>query len=181
MAYIEALLSTTERKNAWQLAEVSGDATPYGFQHLLGRASWQADRLRDALYTYVMAHLGDPGAVLVVDETGFVKKGRHSAGVARQYSGTAGKVENRCPTKLRPRSRLRLVLAIVGEAFASFHIAAARPRERFTSGGSGPVFHVVVVRCFLRCRFHPHWGRLSSGTRVMQGGRQPLNMPAAEP
>ena len=94
VAYIEALLSTTERKNAWQLAEVSGDATPYGFQHLLGRALWQADCLRDALYAYVVAHLGDPGAVLVVDETGFVKKGRHSAGVARQYSGTAGKVEN---------------------------------------------------------------------------------------
>lgn len=94
VAYIEGLLSTTERKNAWQLAEVSGDATPYGFQHLLGRALWQADCLRDALYAYVVAHLGDPGAVLVVDETGFVKKGRHSAGVARQYSGTAGKVDN---------------------------------------------------------------------------------------
>ena len=94
VAYIEGLLSTTERKNAWQLAEVSGDATPYGIQHLLGRASWQPDQLRDALYAYVVAHLGDRDAVLVVDETGFLKKGTQSAGVARQYSGTAGKVEN---------------------------------------------------------------------------------------
>ena len=94
VAYIEGLLSSTERKNAWQLAEVNGDATPYGIQHLLGRASWQPDQLRDALYAYVVAHLGDPDAVLVVDETGFLKKGDQSAGVARQYSGTAGKVEN---------------------------------------------------------------------------------------
>lgn len=94
VAYVEGLLSSTERKNAWQLAEVNGDATPYGFQHLLGRAVWQADHLRDALYAYVVAHLGDPEAVLVVDETGFLKKGDQSAGVARQYSGTAGKVEN---------------------------------------------------------------------------------------
>ena len=94
VAYIEGLLSTTERKNAWQLAEASGDATPYGIQHLLGRAAWQADDLRDALYAYVAAHLGDPDAVLVVDETGFLKKGDRSAGVARQYSGTAGKVDN---------------------------------------------------------------------------------------
>ena len=94
VAYIEGLLSTTERKNAWQLAEVSGDATPYGIQHLLGRAAWQADDLRDALYAYVVAHLGAPDAVLVIDETGFLKKGDRSAGVARQYSGTAGKVDN---------------------------------------------------------------------------------------
>ena len=94
VAYIEGLLSSTGRKNAWQLAEVSGDATPYGIQHLLGRALWQADQLRDALYAYVVAHLGDPEAVLVVDETGFLKKGNQSAGVSRQYSGTAGRVEN---------------------------------------------------------------------------------------
>ena len=60
VAYIEGLLSTTERKNAWQLAEINGDATPYGIQHLLGRASWQADDLRGALCAYVVAHLGDP-------------------------------------------------------------------------------------------------------------------------
>lgn len=81
LAYIEALLSSVGRRNAWQLAEAGGDATPYGIQRLLGRASWQADPLRDALYRYVVAHLGDPEAVLMVDETGFLKKGNHSAGV----------------------------------------------------------------------------------------------------
>ena len=94
MAYLRGLLSPAERKNSWQLAEVSGDATPYGFQHLLGRALWDPDAVRDALRTYVIQLLGDPNGVLVIDETGFLKKGQHSAGVARQYSGTAGRVEN---------------------------------------------------------------------------------------
>lgn len=94
LAYLRGLLSPAERKNSWQLAEVSGDPTPYGFQHLLGRADWEADAVRDELRVYIVQHLGDPHGVLVLDETGFLKKGRHSAGVARQYSGTAGKVEN---------------------------------------------------------------------------------------
>ena len=93
-AYIRGLLSPVERKNGWQLAEVNGDATPYGVQHLLGRAQRDADALRDDLRPYVVEHLGNPQAVLVIDETGFLKKGEHSAGVARQYSGTAGRVEN---------------------------------------------------------------------------------------
>src|SRR5207244_7630565 len=76
------------------LAEVHGDTTPYGVQHLLGRAPWDAAAIRDDLRSYVVEHLGHPPAVLVVDETGFLKKGPHSAGVARQYSGTAGRVEN---------------------------------------------------------------------------------------
>jgi SRSO17 transposase len=94
MAYLRALLSPAERKNSWQLAEVSGDPTPYAFQHLLRRALWDPEAVRDALRRYVVQHLGGPEAVLVLDETGFLKKGRHSAGVARQYSGTAGRVEN---------------------------------------------------------------------------------------
>src|SRR5262245_44566288 len=81
-AYIRGLLSPAERKNGWQLAEVNGDATPYGVQHLLGRARWDADALRDDLRPYVVEHLGAPQAVLVVDETGFLKKGQHSAGGA---------------------------------------------------------------------------------------------------
>jgi len=93
-AYVRGLLSPVERKNGWQLAEVSGAVNPYGAQHLLGRATWDAEQVRDDLRTYVVEHLGDPEAVLVVDETGFLKKGQHSAGVARQYSGTAGRVEN---------------------------------------------------------------------------------------
>jgi SRSO17 transposase len=93
-AYLQGLLSAAERKNSWQLAEVCGEATPYGFQYLLNRADWDADAVRDELCRYVIQHLGDPNGVLVLDETGFLKKGQHSAGVARQYSGTAGKVEN---------------------------------------------------------------------------------------
>src|SRR5919109_3848950 len=93
-AYLRGLLSPVERKNGWQVAEVNGDATPYGVQHLLGRAKWDADAVRDDLCCYVMEHLGAPQGVMVIDETGFLKKGRHSAGVARQYSGTAGRIEN---------------------------------------------------------------------------------------
>jgi SRSO17 transposase len=94
MAYLRGLLSPAERKNSWQLAEVSGDTTPYAFQHLLRRALWDPEAVRDALRTYIVQHLADPNAVLGLDETGFLKKGRHSAGVARQDSGTAGKVDN---------------------------------------------------------------------------------------
>jgi SRSO17 transposase len=92
--YLQGLLSPVERKNSRQLAEQAGDETPYGVQHLLGRADWDADRVRDDLRAYVWEHVGDPGGVLVVDETGFLKKGTKSAGVQRQYSGTAGRIEN---------------------------------------------------------------------------------------
>ncbi len=94
MAYLRGLLSPVERKNSWQLAEVSGNATPYGLQHLLRRALWDPDAVRDELRRYLLEHLGDAHAVVVIDETGFLKKGQHSAGVARQYSGTAGRIEN---------------------------------------------------------------------------------------
>jgi SRSO17 transposase len=94
LAYLRGLISPVERKNGWQLAEEAGDATPYGVQHLLGRAEWSADEVRDDLRSYVVEHLGTESAVLVVDETGFLKKGTRSAGVQRQYSGTAGRIEN---------------------------------------------------------------------------------------
>jgi SRSO17 transposase len=94
MGYLRGLLSEAERKNSWQVAEACGEPTPYGFQYLLARADWDADMVRDELRTYLIQHLGDPNGVLVLDETGFVKKGRHSAGVARQYTGTVGTVEN---------------------------------------------------------------------------------------
>jgi SRSO17 transposase len=93
-AYLRGLLSPVERKNGWQLAEINGDSTPYGVQHLLGRARWDAEAVRDDLRPYVIEHLGTPQGVLVIDETGFLKKGRASAGVARQYSGTAGRIDN---------------------------------------------------------------------------------------
>ena len=82
-----------ERKNGWQLAEHAGDATPDGVQRLLATYRWDADGVKDELREYVVEHLGDPAAVLV-DETGFLKQGSKSVGVQRQYSGTAGKVEN---------------------------------------------------------------------------------------
>src|SRR5258706_15621988 len=94
MAYLRGLLSTTERKNGWQLAELAGEATPDGMQRLLNTAHWDADQVRDDLQAYILTHLADPEAVLVVDETGFVKKGTKSAGVAAQYSGTVGKIAN---------------------------------------------------------------------------------------
>jgi SRSO17 transposase len=87
-------LAPVERKNGWQLAEAAGDATPDGMQDFLARMRWDADKVRDDLRSYVVEHLGDPGAVLVLDETGFVKKGTKSVGVQRQYSGTAGRIEN---------------------------------------------------------------------------------------
>lgn len=92
--YLKGLLGRVERKNSWQLAEAVGDATPHGLQRLLGRARWDADAVRDDLRTYVVERLGEPDGVLIVDETGFLKKGAKSAGVARQYSGTAGRIEN---------------------------------------------------------------------------------------
>ncbi len=94
MAYLRGLLSSVERKNTWQLAEVVGAANPYGFQHLLRRADWDAAAVRDELQRYVTDYFGDPGGIVVIDETGFLKKGRMSAGVARQYSGTAERIEN---------------------------------------------------------------------------------------
>jgi SRSO17 transposase len=94
MAYLRGLLAPVERKNGWQLAEAAGDCTPDAMQDFLSRMRWDADAVRDDLQDYIIEHLGDPEAVLVLDETGFVKKGTKSAGVQRQYSGTAGRIEN---------------------------------------------------------------------------------------
>jgi SRSO17 transposase len=93
-AYRAGLLGPVQRKNAWQVAEQIGDADPYGVQYLMGRSEWDPDAVRDDLRGYVVEALGDPDAVLILDETGFLKKGAHSAGVARQYTGTAGRIEN---------------------------------------------------------------------------------------
>jgi len=89
-AYLVGLLGPVPRKNAWQVA----DADPYGVQYLMGRSDWDPELVRDDLRGYVVEALGDPEAVLILDETGFLKKGAHSAGVARQYTGTAGRIEN---------------------------------------------------------------------------------------
>ena len=94
LEYLQGLLSSVERKNGWQLAEQAGDATPDGVQRLLSTYRWDADQVRDDHRDYVVEHLGDADGVLVVDETGFLKKGDKSVGVQRQYSGTAGRIEN---------------------------------------------------------------------------------------
>jgi len=93
-AFVDGLLSSVERKTGWLLAEQAGLERPSRIQGLLGRSLWEADALRDVVRDYVIEALGDRNGVLVVDDTGFVKKGRHSVGVARQYSGTAGRIEN---------------------------------------------------------------------------------------
>ncbi len=78
LAYVQGLLSVCERKNGWQLAEWMGESAPYRVQHLLDRARWDADAARDRVREYVLEELSSPAAVLIVDETGFLKKGQHS-------------------------------------------------------------------------------------------------------
>src|SRR3954449_6284452 len=92
--YLEGLLGPAERKNGWQLAEAVGDRRPWRTQRVLSHVLWDQDKARDLCRGYVVEHLGAPDGVLILDETGFLKKGTRSAGVARQYSGTAGRVEN---------------------------------------------------------------------------------------
>jgi SRSO17 transposase len=93
-AFVLGLLAELPRKNCWTIAEHAGDPNPDGMQHLLGRAVWDHDKVRDDLRDYVVEHLGDPQAVLVVDETGDLKKGSSTVGTQRQYTGTAGRIEN---------------------------------------------------------------------------------------
>jgi SRSO17 transposase len=88
------LLSGVERKNSWTIAELAGELSPDGMQRLLNFYRWDADAVRDDLRAYVLSNLGDPAGVVVADEAGFLKKGTTSAGVQRQYSGTAGRIEN---------------------------------------------------------------------------------------
>jgi SRSO17 transposase len=94
LAYLKGLLSHAERKNGWQLAEEAGEGTPDGMQRLLNGSCWDVDAVRDDLVAYVREQVADPAAILVIDETGFLKKGTKSAGVQRQYCGTAGKLDN---------------------------------------------------------------------------------------
>jgi SRSO17 transposase len=94
VGYVRSLLAPLERKNGWTISEATGARSPDSVQWLLTGADWDPDLLRDDLRAWVVAQLGDPGGVLIVDDTGFLKKGTKSAGVQRQYSGTAGRVEN---------------------------------------------------------------------------------------
>src|SRR5213592_2840083 len=109
-ALVLGLLADLPRKNCWTIAEHAGQASPDGLQHLLAGAVWDHDAVRDDVRDYLVEHLGDPQAVLVVDETGDLKKGTTTAGVGRQYTGTAGRVDNAGGRRLarrRQRSRAR--------------------------------------------------------------------------
>lgn len=92
--YLHGLLRSVERKNGWQVAEELGEPNAHGVQRLLAEADWDEEAVRDDLRAYVIEQVGEVGGILAVDETGFLKKGKKSAGVARQYSGTAGRREN---------------------------------------------------------------------------------------
>src|SRR3954454_8625700 len=134
--YVRGLLSAAERKNGWALAEQAGDRSPDAMQRLLNHAAWDADAVRDDLREYVMEQLGDDAAVLVIDATGFLKKGAKSAGVARQYSGTAGRIEN---------CQIGVFLAYAAPAGRTFidrelYLPKAwiEDRERCAAAGIGP-------------------------------------------
>jgi len=94
LAYLKGIVSSTERKNGWQLAEHAGEARPDGMQRLLSQAVWDTDGVRDDLRAYILECLGDPHAVLVIDETSVRKRGKKSAGVSKQHCGTTGQLEN---------------------------------------------------------------------------------------
>jgi SRSO17 transposase len=122
--YLQGLLAEVSRKNGWQMAEELGEANAHGVQRLLEEADWDEEAVRDELRTYVIEQLGAPDGILVVDETGFVKKGKKSAGVARQYSGTAGRREN---------SQIGVFLLYASRAGAAFIDRALYLPEEWTA------------------------------------------------
>src|SRR3712207_960521 len=140
-AYLRGLLALVERKNGWQLAEAAGDATPDGVQDFLSRAHWDAEAVRDDLRVYVAAQLGDPEAVLVLDETGFLKKGTKSAGVQRQYSGTAGRIENCQIGVFLAYARRQGYAFLDRELYLPKEWAADAPRRREAGVPPGVEFH----------------------------------------
>ena len=118
-AYSEHLLGPVERKNSGQRAEQAGEPTPTGLQRLLAGTKWDADAERDDLRAYALEHLADPEAVLIVDETGFLKKGSKSVGVQRQYSGTTGRAEAGVPEDICFQTKPALARAVLARAFAA--------------------------------------------------------------
>ena len=94
LRFVQGILSTVERKNSWQLAEQAREATPYGMQRLLSQAVWDTDGVRDDLRTFVLQQLGSSPLTVVIDESGFLKRGQHSAGVGKQHYGPTGDVRN---------------------------------------------------------------------------------------
>ncbi len=123
--YVRGLASTVERKNSWQLAEHAGHGSPDRLQRLLGSAAWDCHGVREDVRGWTVGYLADAEAVLVCDDTGFLKKGRRSAGVQRQYSGTAGRVEN-CQIGVMAES------TVVSRSVRS-PLCCARPHRRWAS------------------------------------------------
>jgi SRSO17 transposase len=130
--YVSGLVAGLERKNGWTLAEHAGEACPDGMQRLLRRADWDVDGVRDDLRAYVVEHLGDPDGVLIADDTGFLKKGTRSAGVQRQYSGTAGRTEN-CQVGV-----LLAYASRYGHALIDRELYCRSPGRRTRSGARRP-------------------------------------------
>ena len=118
--FLEGLLGDERRKTGWMRAEAAGDPGPWRQQAILGRRDWDADALRDIVREYVIEHLADDDTVLVIDETGFLKQGKASCGVARQYTGSAGKITNcqigvLAALRFAPRSCLHRSCALSSE------------------------------------------------------------------
>jgi SRSO17 transposase len=133
-AFVQGLLADLPRKNCWTIAEHAGDPSPDGMQHLLARAAWDHDGVRDDLRAYLVEHLGDPDGVLVVDETGDLKKGTQTVGVQRQYTGTAGRVENAQVAVLLVSASL----AGHGVIDRELYVPGAGPVTPTASGRPGP-------------------------------------------
>ena len=148
--YVRGLLGRVERKNAWQMAEYLGDASPYAIQHLLDRASWDPDAVRDEIFRYAQQHMLtlDEGGVLIVDETGFLKKGKKSAGVQRQYSGTAGRIEN---------SQIGVFLALAGSGGRVLVLAVSAQQRLWLA------LRQIRVDEFAKGISAEHWFRMSVG------------------
>src|SRR3954465_12193666 len=131
-AFLDGLLGSEQRKTGWMRAEAAGDKGPWRQQAILGRARWEADALRDIVRDYALETLADPDAVLVIDETGFLKQGKASCGVARQYTGSAGKVTN---------CQIGVFAAYVsrhGHAFIARPVSAEAVGERSSPACHGP-------------------------------------------
>ena len=163
-AYLRGLLSPAERKNGWQLAEMAGDRTPDGVQDFLARVHWGADAVRDDLRAYVVEHLGDEAAVLVLDETGFLKKGDKSCGVQRQYSGTAGRIEN-CQIGVFLGYASRHGQALIDRALYLPERWAGDPQRRGRGAGEHRLCHQAQARA------RPAGARLCRGGAVRLGCR----------
>jgi hypothetical protein len=193
------LLSDLPRKNCWTIAEWAGDRTPDGMQHLLGRAKWDADQVRDDVSDYVVEHLHDDEAVLVVDETGDVKKGTNTVGVQRQYTGTAGRIENAQVAVLRlgrhrphrpparepavadppqpQHRRTRVLPLLLAGRSAADHLGARRWIK--VAGRDRPPLAPVKLRCFLMVAILAcGWVRVRAGPSG-RGYRSPAGVPCA--